>query len=125
MTSQSIQMVRSPRRARSVTARRLRPIRRWISWVRPLCRPLETSRVDAGQSRTRQHAVLAGDPAFAAIAHETRDSFFDRGSADDTGIAHFNQDGTLRSRDEFRGEDDGAKLVERAIIGTIEHANGL
>ena len=44
ITSQSIQMVRSPRRVRSVTARRLRPMRRWISWVRPLCRPLLTSR---------------------------------------------------------------------------------
>src|SRR5437762_1646022 len=30
---------RSPSAARSVTARRLRPISRWISWVRPLARP--------------------------------------------------------------------------------------
>src|SRR6185503_5811273 len=29
---------------RSVTARRLRPISRWISWVRPLCRPRAASR---------------------------------------------------------------------------------
>src|SRR5215208_140936 len=35
---------RSPSAARSVTARRLRPIRRWISWVRPLCRPRAASR---------------------------------------------------------------------------------
>src|SRR5206468_1299926 len=35
---------RSPSAARSVTARRLRPISRWISWVRPLCRPRAASR---------------------------------------------------------------------------------
>ena len=44
ITSQSIQMVRSPRRVRSVTARSARPISRWISWVRPPMRPRVTSR---------------------------------------------------------------------------------
>ena len=43
-TSQSILSVRSPSRARSVTARRLRPISRWISCVRPDCRPSAASR---------------------------------------------------------------------------------
>src|SRR5664279_6378276 len=37
-------MERSPRAARSVTARKERPIRRWISRVRPLCFPLDASR---------------------------------------------------------------------------------
>src|SRR5258708_4760907 len=37
-------MVRSPSRFRSATARSERPMRRWISWVRPLCRPLADSR---------------------------------------------------------------------------------
>ena len=37
-------MVRSPSRARSVTARSDRPISRWISCVRPLGRPFATSR---------------------------------------------------------------------------------
>ena len=44
MTSQSIQMVRSPSRARSTTARSDRPIRRWISCVRPPMRPRADSR---------------------------------------------------------------------------------
>src|SRR5215472_6423684 len=44
MTSQSRVMVRSPNRLRSTTARRARPIRRWISWVRPLWRPRAASR---------------------------------------------------------------------------------
>ncbi|MBV6406592.1 MAG: hypothetical protein EFKGCFLK_00137 [Rhodocyclaceae bacterium] len=43
-TSQSICTVRSPSASRSVTARKLRPIRRWISSVRPLCLPLAASR---------------------------------------------------------------------------------
>jgi hypothetical protein len=43
-TSQSSEMVRSPRAFRSNTARSDRPIRRWISCVRPLCLPLAASR---------------------------------------------------------------------------------
>ena len=43
-TSQSRWMVRSPSRFRSVTARRLRPISRWISCVRPDCLPRAASR---------------------------------------------------------------------------------
>ena len=44
ITSQSICRVRSPSASRSVTARRLRPIRRWISCVRPDCLPRAASR---------------------------------------------------------------------------------
>ena len=43
-TSQSSWMVRSPSALRSNTARMERPIRRWISWVRPLCLPRAASR---------------------------------------------------------------------------------
>jgi hypothetical protein len=45
-TSQSTHRVDSPNASVSVTARSERPIRRWISWVRPPGRPLATSRVD-------------------------------------------------------------------------------
>src|SRR5581483_4930897 len=44
MTSQSMVIWRSPSAGRSMTERRLRPIRRWISTVRPLCLPDEASR---------------------------------------------------------------------------------
>ena len=44
MTSQSIEICRSPSFSRSTTARRLRPISRWISWVRPDCLPADASR---------------------------------------------------------------------------------
>src|SRR5205807_10594010 len=44
MTSQSTVICRSPSASRSSTARRLRPIRRWISTVRQVCFPAEASR---------------------------------------------------------------------------------
>ena len=45
MTSQSTITCRSPSFFRSTTARKDRPIRRWISWVRPDCLPLAASRL--------------------------------------------------------------------------------
>ena len=45
ITSQSSVIWRSPSFLRSVTARKDRPIRRWISCVRPLCLPLAASRL--------------------------------------------------------------------------------
>ena len=44
ITSQSSAIVRSPSNCKSNTARMERPIRRWISCVRPLCLPLAASR---------------------------------------------------------------------------------
>ena len=41
-TSQSTVICRSPSATRSIPARRLRPISRWISWVRPDCLPAPT-----------------------------------------------------------------------------------
>ena len=51
ITSQSIVICRSPSATTSTTARRLRPIRRWISTVRPLCFPVEASRRVRSASR--------------------------------------------------------------------------
>src|SRR6185503_14681350 len=44
MTSQSMVIWRSPMATRSTTERKERPIRRWISTVRPPCLPAEASR---------------------------------------------------------------------------------
>ena len=44
MTSQSMLIWRSPSAFMSITARIERPIRRWISWVRPDCLPCAASR---------------------------------------------------------------------------------
>ncbi len=43
-TSQSTVICRSPSATRSMPARKLRPISRWISWVRPDCLPAAASR---------------------------------------------------------------------------------
>ena len=58
MTSQSTVKVRSPKRSRLATARRLRPISRWISWVRPPMRPV---------SRAERVLVLRGSMAYSAV----------------------------------------------------------
>ena len=62
MTSQSTYTVRSPRTARLVTARRLRPMSRWISTVRPPWRPDTASR----EERSR---VEPGNREYSAVSH--------------------------------------------------------
>src|SRR4051812_6392083 len=59
-TSQSIQSVRSPTFARSTTARRLRPISRWISTVRPSTLP--------PRSRALRVLVLPGNIPYSAVS---------------------------------------------------------
>src|SRR5579862_2649600 len=61
MTSQSMVIWRSPSALRSTTERRLRPIRRWISTVRPLCLPAEASR------RVRSEVARGSMPYSAVI----------------------------------------------------------
>src|ERR1700677_1587361 len=61
MTSQSMVICRSPSALRSATERRLRPIRRWISTVRPFCLPAEASR------RVRSRVARGSMPYSAVI----------------------------------------------------------
>src|SRR5579863_5462314 len=61
-TSQSSVMVRSPRAFRSATARSERPMRRWISCVRPLCRP-------RAASRAVRVCVARGSMPYSAVIH--------------------------------------------------------
>ena len=65
-------MVRSPRALRSATARSERPIRRWISWVRPALLAARRFARGARVRRARQHAVLGGDPSLPLAAQERR-----------------------------------------------------
>jgi hypothetical protein len=58
-------MVRSPSDARSVTARRLRPMSRWISMVRPPWRPCVAS-------RGVRVVVLAGNRLYSAVSQPRR-----------------------------------------------------
>ena len=60
MTSQSISKVRSPSFAISTAARRLRPIKRWISWVRP------DSFIN---SRPCRCGVEPGNRRYSALSH--------------------------------------------------------
>src|SRR5690349_14977337 len=62
MTSQSIQMVRSPSSLSLVIERRDRPIRRWISWVRPPTFP-------ALASRWVRVEVARGSMPYSAVTH--------------------------------------------------------
>ena len=52
--------MRSPSAAKSITARRLRPISRWISELRPLGRPRVTSRAE-------RLAVARGSMAYSLV----------------------------------------------------------
>src|SRR5215210_8391932 len=61
-TSQSSTIWRSPVSTRSVTDRSERPIRRWISWVRPDGLPLLTSRFERSD-------VDPGSIEYSAVSH--------------------------------------------------------
>ena len=60
MTSQSIKIWRSPSKVKSTQARRLRPMSRWISCVRPDCLP-------AAASRFMRDWVEAGSMPYSAV----------------------------------------------------------
>ena len=79
-TSQSTVMVRSPSRERSVTLRSDRPIRRWISWVRPPGRPRFTSRGD-------RSFVEAGSIEYSPVTHPLPVPFSHRGASSETEAA--------------------------------------
>ena len=120
-TSQSSVMVRSPSAAMLVTARRLRPISRWISCVRPLCLPLAASRGDARMRGARQHAVFGGDPALVLAAQESGNAFFDAGGAQHARVAELDQHRAFGVLRELTRESHGAQLIGCAAAGTGGH----
>ena len=72
-TSQSITMVFSPSSRTSTMARRLRPIRREISWVRPPILPLTAS-------RSLRVWVARGNMAYSAVTQPSPLPTFQRGT---------------------------------------------
>jgi hypothetical protein len=72
-TSQSIAMVFSPSACRSIAARRLRPINRLISWVRPPSLP----RTD---SRSLRVCVARGSIAYSAVTQPRPEPLRQRGT---------------------------------------------
>ena len=78
MTSQSIQMVRSPSAVMSVTARRLRPMRRWISCVRPPTLPRAASRSERVWVERGNMPYSAVTQPAPAVAQERRHALLHR-----------------------------------------------
>ncbi len=76
MTSQSMSTCRSPRHGRSHTLRRARPIRRCISCVRPLTRPVMLSRaIRTGLDRGSIPYSAVTQPSFCPLRNRgTRSS---------------------------------------------------
>jgi len=66
-------MVRSPRASKSITPRKERPIRRWISTERPSGRPLLTS-------RCLRSPVDAGSIPYSAVTQPRPDLAIQRGT---------------------------------------------
>src|SRR5687768_15664256 len=80
-TSQSIVTCRSPSAAVSVTARRLRPMSRWISCVRPDCLP-------AAASRAPRVCVARGNMPYSAVTQPLPLPFRNAGTRSSTLAVH-------------------------------------
>ena len=115
-TSQSTMIDRSPRTIMSQTDRSDRPMRRWISWVRPEGLPSLTSRADPLGRGAGQHRVLGGDPALAAAPHPAGHVVLDRRGAQDPGPAEADQHRAGAHVGEVALEGDGPQLVGQATV---------
>ena len=115
-TSQSSVIVRSPRRGRSMQARRDRPIRRWISCVRPPISPRARLALAAFGPGPRQHRVLGGDPAASLAPHPARDAILDRRGADHPRVADADQDRSLGELQVVVHDLHRAELVGGAAV---------
>src|ERR1700739_5019670 len=96
MTSQSMVIWRSPSALRSTTERRLRPIRRWISTVRPFCLPADASRRGPPQGGGGHNAVFGGAPAAPLALEPRRQAVFERRRDQYMGFAEFHETGAFR-----------------------------
>src|SRR5215471_12322890 len=103
MTSQSIVICRSPSAGRSSTARRLRPISRWISMVRALFLPADASR------RVRSE-VARGSMPYSAVT-QPRAWPLSQGGRRSSSVAELHEAGALGIFYHAAFERDGAQLV--------------
>ena len=67
------------------------------------------------------HRVLARDPPFPRVPHEWRHGFFDRCRANHARVSYFDQHRAFSRGNKVRSDDDGTKLVRRAVIRTKKH----
>ena len=113
ITSQSIQIVRSPSAGRlSPTAATGRS-----TAESPGCgrRPSLTLRAGSRARRPRQHPVLGGHPSFSGVAQELRDPVLDARRADDAGAAGLDEHRAFRMQEIVGRQLRVAKLVGRPV----------
>ena len=118
ITSQSMEICRSPSLGRSTTARSARPIRRWISCVRPEGWPTVDLAPRALGGGARQHAVLGRHPAAPLALEPRRHALLQARRAVDVGVAELDQAGALGVHRHRALDRDAAKLVGLAFGGT-------
>src|ERR1700694_2442757 len=130
ITSQSMVIWRSPSASRSVTARRLRPISRWISTVRPPCLPAVASRrlrsiVARGSMpysgvipprAARRKAVSGGDPAARLALEPGRQPILERRRHQHMGIAELHEARAFRIFHDAALQRNGAQFVGLAAV---------
>ncbi len=103
-TSQSRVSSCSPSASRSTTARSERPIRRWISWVRPPCLPLAASRV-------ARSVVEPGSREYSAVTQPRPFPLSHPGTRSSSEAVH----STLVRPNDTRHEPSGSSVQSRAI----------
>ena len=106
----------SPSALVSMTARRLRPTSREISWVRPPILPSPRLPVAAGVRRTRQHLVLGSDPAGPPPLEPPRHPGRERRRAQHAGAAELDEDAALGVVEPVPGDAHLAELVGGAAV---------
>ena len=119
-TSQSRWRVRSPSALRSNTVRSERPIRRWISCVRPLCLPRAASRSLRVWVLRGSMPYSAVTPAFAAAALVWGHLVFDRRGAQHAGVAEGDQHRAFGVARVAAGDGDRAQGVVAAVGRAFE-----
>ena len=112
----------SPRALVSMTARRLRPMSRLISWVRPPMRPLTRLAVGAGVGRARQHRVLGGDPAGALALEPARHALGEGRGAQHPRAPELDEDAALGVVEPVAGDPHLARLVGGTAVMSVSHA---
>ena len=103
----------------SIEARSARPMSRWISLPRP-----PGCALAARVGRARQHRVLGGDPALAAVLEERRHPLLDGGGADDPGVAGADERRAFGVLEPVGGDGERAKLVGASAVGSRIAARG-
>src|SRR5437868_5981889 len=75
----------------------------------------------ASQGRSWQHAVLAGNPALAAVPQKSGNGFLHRSGADYTGVTNFNERRAFCHGVVVGSNLYGTHLLGSAVITAIGH----